>query len=516
MVKNLFTALIRKLSLEYGQNNLRADMETDEYEFTEDGPGNCRRVLQAVQDSADCMSELIGAGNLKFQMLFFKSLVDIQAQRRDLIRPVQQYALQGGAWEKVIAGISIGQKQKATKLSEAVNLLLDGYTLLSVPQIRGFYGFKNAQIQGRGIEKAENQSIVLGPQDAFTESIETNLSQIRKRLKSPFLRVESVKIGHLTKTGIAILSVEGVANEQYLQEIHKRLQEVDVDGLLSSGELVQMIDDQPLSPFPQFNQVERPDAVVSSLMDGKISVLVDGTPYAFIGPSSFIEFFHSPEDYFNRWLSTSLMRLLRLFGVIVSITFSAIYVAVLTYHYEIIPANMLKTIALSRAKVPFPPLYEALLLELILEVLREAGERLPTKVGQTMGIVGGIVIGQAAVSAGLTSNVMIIVVSLSALASFVTPSYAMGNAVRVIRFPIILLAGLLGFIGLMVGLVTILIHLLNLSSLGAPYLSPWAPLRLSDLKDSVIRVPTQLLMYRPTLNKAKRDRMKGDHSLRRK
>jgi spore germination protein len=235
-----------------------------------------------------------------------------------------------------------------------------------------------------------------------------------------------------------------------------------------------------------------------------------------MGPSSFIEFFHSPEDYFNRWASSSLVRLLRLFGVIVSITFSAIYVAVLTYHYEIIPVNMLKTIAQSRARVPFPPLYEAMFLELTLEVLREAGARLPTKVGQTMGIVGGIVIGQAAVSAGMTSNVMIIVVSLSALASFVTPSYVMGNAVRVVRFPLIMMAGLWGFIGLSVGLVTILIHLLNLSSLGSPYMSPFASMRLADLKDTLIRVPAQLLVTRPSLTKAQRDKKAESSSLKRK
>ncbi|MGZ4105871.1 MAG: spore germination protein [Tumebacillaceae bacterium] len=516
MFKGLLQALVKKISLMDGANNLRADMEVEEIAFTEDEAENCRLVVDAVNNSSDVIWETLGSGSQKHCILFIKSLIDVKVQNRDLIRPLQVMQTQGAGLDKMVNGVAVGQKKKALHLDDAVALLLDGWTLLAVSQIKGFYAFKTSQTPGRGVEKAENQSIVLGPQEAFCESLEANLGLIRKRLKTPFLQVENIKVGALTHTNVAILSIKDLTNDRYLQDIRNRIKELDIDVLLDSGTLTQLIDDQPFSPFPQFNEVERPDSVVANLCEGKVAVLVDGTPYVFLGPSSFIEFFHSPEDYFNRWMSASLLRLLRLFGVIVSITFSAIYVAVLTYHYEIIPANMLKTIALSRAKVPFPPLYEALFLELTLEVLREAGERLPTKVGQTMGIVGGIVIGQAAVSAGLTSNVMIIVVSLSALASFVTPSYVMGNAVRVIRFPIIVLSGLLGFVGLSIGLVTILIHLLNLSSLGAPYMSPWAPMRLADIKDTIVRFPTHLMQFRPTLNKTKRDRKMSKVSLKRK
>ncbi|MCX7571692.1 spore germination protein [Tumebacillus sp. DT12] len=513
----LLSKLIEKLSTGQGQNDERPDHDVaNERIGTEDGEEKVRRVLAAVSHAQDVETHRIGRGRSTIHLIFLKSLVDLNVQQRDVIKPMHLVVSKGGSTEQLRDTISINERDKVVRLDEAVAYLLSGWTLVAMPGEEGLYGFKTSQVPGRGVSKAENQSIVIGPQDGFTESIDTNLSLIRKRLRTPNLRVEGMKVGELTQTSVIVLSIKGVANEEYVEEMKERIGKIDVDALIDSGTLAQWIDDQPLSPFPQFNLVERPDSACSGLIDGKVVVLIDGTPYVCMGPSSFIEFFHSPEDYFNRWMSSSLVRLLRLFGVVVSITFSAIYVAVLTYHYEIIPANMLKTIAQSRARVPFPPLYEAVFLELTLEVLREAGVRLPTKVGQTMGIVGGIVIGQAAVSAGLTSNVMIIVVSLSALASFVTPSYVMGNAVRVIRFPIILIAGLWGFIGLSVGLVTILIHLLNLSSIGAPYMSPYASLRLADLKDTMIRVPTQLLTTRPAMTRAQKNKKAGNTSLKRK
>ncbi|KEO85078.1 hypothetical protein EL26_00510 [Tumebacillus flagellatus] len=473
-------------------------------------------MREAMQNALDLTTISLSDERNAPQVLFLKTLTNVPLLHRDVIRPMKVLAMQNKPWESINDFVVIGQRKHAERLPDAVRFLMDGWTLAAVPGHPGFLCYKADQEQGRPVEKAENQSIVVGPQEALNESLETSLALIRKRLRTPDLEMVPLRVGDLTQTKILVLGIKGIVNEEFMKKIIQRIRDVEMDSLIGAGELVQLLEDQPLSPFPQFNLTERPDNIVACLVDGKVAVLVDGSPYAFTGPSSFIEFFHSPEDYYNRWISSSLVRMLRVIGVIVSITLSGIYVATLQYHYEIIPANMLKTIALSRAKVPFPPLYEALFLELTLEVLREAGARLPTKVGQTMGIVGGIVIGQAAVSAGFTSNVMIIVVSLSALASFVTPSYIMGNAVRVVRFPIIFLSGLWGFMGLMVGLVTILIHMLHLSSLNTPYMTPFAPLRLSDLKDTLIRVPTQLLSFRPFLTKSKRNRMNNLPSLKRK
>ncbi|TCP54675.1 GerA spore germination protein [Tumebacillus sp. BK434] len=507
-MKKVLTSLLGKWLQGQGMNTQRGEQDVPDVPFGSDGQENIRRVMQALGNPPDLISESFRFQNLTFRILYVKTMINFDFLQRDLLGQLQKFSHTGQ--------FAMGQKKSTAHLQEALALLLEGWTLVTLPGQDGFVCFKTQDVVGRNVGHAENQSIVIGPQEAFNESLELNLSLIRKRLRSEQLRIETHKIGTLTHTTVALLSVDGVVNEKNLQEMRERIKLVDTDALLDSGTLAQLINDQPLSPFPQFHMVERPDSVVSALIDGKVIVLVDGTPYVLMGPSAFIEFFHSPEDYFNRWASSSLVRLLRIFGVFVSITFSAIYVAVLTFHYEVIPANMLKTIAMSRARVPFPPLYEAMFLELTLEVLREAGARLPTKVGQTMGIVGGIVIGQAAVTAGLTSNVMIIIVSLSALASFVTPSYMMSNAVRVIRFPVILFAGWWGFVGMMVCLNLLLIHLLNLSSLGAPYMTPFAPLRLADLKDTLIRLPTQMLSSRPALTRARRGLKKEQGSMKRK
>ncbi|MBL0387232.1 spore germination protein [Tumebacillus sp. ITR2] len=508
--------LIKSLSLGQGLNDQGGDLETPDVPLTDDPKENARRIMDTVLHAMDVANVQLTDDRHSPQVMYLKTMTNYKMLQQDIIRPMKALALHGKSWDRINDYVVVGQRRAVDKLSDAVHYLLDGWTLVGLPGVSGFLCFKTDHEQSRPVEKAENQSIVIGPQEAFSESLEINISLIRKRLKTPDLEFVTMKIGDLTQTKVVVMGIRGIVNEKYMDMIIQRIREVEIDGLLGAGELVQLIDDQPLSPFPQFNLGERPDNVVAALIEGKVAVIAGGSPYAFTGPSSFIEFFQSPEDYYNRWLSTSLVRMLRVFGVFVSITLSGIYVATLQYHYEIIPANMLKTIALSRAKVPFPPLYEALFLELTLEVLREAGARLPTKVGQTMGIVGGIVIGQAAVSAGFTSNVMIIVVSLSALASFVTPSYVMGNAVRVVRFPIIFLSGMYGFMGLMVGLVTILLHMLNLSSLHAPYMTPLAPLRLGDLKDTIIRVPTQLLSFRPLLSRARRNRKNNSPTLKRK
>jgi hypothetical protein len=261
--------------------------------------------------------------------------------------------------------------------------------------------------------------------------------------------------------------------------------------------IAQIISDNNNSPFPQMIDTERPDRVAGVLSEGKITVLVDGSPHALTGPTTLVEFFSAFEDYFLSWPIASIFRLIRLFAVFFSVISTAMYVGVLTYHYEMIPQNLLNPLVASRSGVPFPPILEAIILELTIELLREAGARLPTKIGQTIGIVGGIVIGTAAVQAGLTSNVLLIIVALAALASFTTPVYQMGNVIRLIRFPFLFAAQLFGLIGIAFCFAFFLGHLLKLSSLGRPYLAPVYPLRLKDLKDSLFRVPMYMQNKRP-------------------
>lgn len=268
--------------------------------------------------------------------------------------------------------------------------------------------------------------------------------------------------------------------------------------------LKQMLEDKPFSPFPQFGISSRPDNAIAAVLDGRILVMMNGDPGVAILPSTFWELFSTPEDFYNRWTTASLLRTLRLFGFFVSILFTATYVAVLTYQPDMIPPQMLSILAQSRARFPFPPMIEALLIELVIEILREAGARMPTKIGQTIGIVGGIVIGQAAVEAGLASNILIVIVASSALLSFITPNYLMSNAIRFIRYFYIIAAGILGMFGQALLLAWMFGHLLNMTSLGTPYLTPVIPRKWTDLLNSIFRAPVNFMVTRTGMSRAKK------------
>ncbi|TMW72772.1 spore germination protein [Alteribacter natronophilus] len=345
----------------------------------------------------------------------------------------------------------------------------------------------------------ESEGTIVGPQLALNENLDHSVGLIRQALRTTDLRVIQHKIGTI-KRRVRIVYLESKVNKEHLAQISQKIAGTgdQVEYLYDTMLLNELITGHPYSVFPQLLETERLDRICSYLVGGKIAILSDGNPNALIGPHTFHEAFQSAEDYYINWLSGTFIRLLRYAGFIIGLFITASYVAVMSYHYLIIPADLMVIIAGSRARVPFSPLLEALLLEFAVEVLREAGSRLPTRVGQTVGIVGGIVIGQAAVLAGLTSNILIIIVSLSMLATLLIPSFPLSNTVRVLRFTLILAAGFIGGLGLAVGAVLLLIYLARLESFGVPYLSPFGPLRPADLKDSLIRAPFRYNRDKPT------------------
>jgi spore germination protein KA len=352
-------------------------------------------------------------------------------------------------------------------------------------------------VKARKISTPEVEFSVVGPKEAFVESVDTNLNLIRKRLSLPELTVKEIIIGKLTKTRVCTVFIEGIANQENINTVHQRLDHIEFDQIVDSSFISQIISDNSNTPFPQFLDTERPDRAVESLAEGKIVILVDGSPHALSCPTTLVEFFSAADDYYLNWQLSSILRLLRLFAVAFSVIASPLYVATLTYHHQIIPDDLMATIITSRADIPFPPILEVIILELAIELLREAGARLPTKVGSTIGIVGGIVIGTAAVEAGLTSNVLLILVALAALASFTTPVYQIANTIRLIRFPFLVGAQFWGLVGVSMVMCLFAAHLLRIQSLGRPFLAPLYPLRLLDMKDAFIRLPFNKQSVRP-------------------
>ncbi|WP_082406769.1 spore germination protein [Bacillus sp. JCM 19041] len=350
--------------------------------------------------------------------------------------------------------------------------------------------------EDREITVPEIEFSVFGSKESFIETVEVNINLLRRRIPSTDLYMKKYTIGSGSKTSVYVVYCQSIANAENVQTVKQRITDLQLDQVPDSSTLLQVLEDSS-SVFPQIIDTERPDRTASALMEGKIAVLTDGSPQALIAPVTIFEFISAFEDYFLSWQTASMLRIIRICAIVFSIFATPLYVAILSYHPEIIPQDLFATLVASRTAVPFPPILEALFLEVTIELLREAGARLPTKVGQTIGIVGGIVIGTAAVEAGLTSNILLIIVALAALASFTIPVYRMGTTIRIVRFPFIVAAQVWGLIAIALLFVFITCHLLSLKSLGRPYTEPIYPFSFKDMKDSLIRLPISSQEERP-------------------
>lgn len=397
--------------------------------------------------------------------------------------------------------VSLGHIKKTDTWEQVEEAILNGECVLFVDKSRDAFIYDTPQFPKRAIEESPLESSLLGAHVGFTEAGNDNIALIRQQIPNRELKIKEMTVGERGKSKVSILYLADVANPEVLKILEKRITNIKIDGILSSGYLAELIEDYPNAAFPQLVITERPDFAAAEILQGRYVVVVDRSPNVIIGPVTFDTFFKTMDDYGARWMVASFIRLMRFVGFLIAIFLPAIYIAIITFHFEVIPLDLLYSVAESRERIPFPPFIEAFLMELTLEMLREAGVRLPAKIGQTVGIVGGIVIGQAAVEAGIVSNIMVIVVALTAIASFIMPNYEMGSAVRIIRFPMMILASLFGFVGIVVGMMILLAQFISLESLGMPYGSPFAPLKLKDWKDSLIVFPQKSFETRPLSTK---------------
>ncbi|WP_235947142.1 spore germination protein [Paenibacillus glycinis] len=401
--------------------------------------------------------------------------------------------------------VPIANKTIAAGTAAAVKKLLDGQCVLVAEHAPGFLSCDVAKGDYRSITEPKTESSIRGPREGFVEDIEVNMALIRKRLKSPNLIFESFVIGSETATNVCMAYMGNIANEGIVNEFRKRLDAIQTDSVLESAYIEEWIQDKTLSPFPQLISTERPDGIVAKLLEGHVAVLIDGTPMALAGPITFFQLFSSPEDYYQRADIATLLRWLRMFAFVLSIFVPSLYIAIVSYHQELLPTPLLISIAAQREEVPFPAVVEALIMFITFEILREAGLRMPRIAGQAISVVGALVVGQAAVEAGFVSASMVIVVSLTAISNYISPTYSFGIAQRIVQFVFMLMAGVMGLFGLMCGVFMLFIHLVSIRSFGAHYMAPLAPLMLSDLKDTLVRVPRKLMTRLPQETKAKKN-----------
>lgn len=374
-------------------------------------------------------------------------------------------------------------------LERTVNSLLTGHCALV-----DFAGERICLInvinpKERTMDEPNSESTIRGPHEGFTESIQTNVGLIRKRIRNPSLRFEKMKIGSQTSTTLIMAYMENLAPQSLVEEVRSRLSAIKTNSVLESAYVEEFIQERILTPFPTLSNTERPDVVAAQLLDGKVAVMVDGTPSVLLAPMTFFEFFSSPEDYYQRADIATFIRVIRLISFFTAVFVPSLYVAATTFHQELIPPQLLISLSAQREGVPFPAIFEVLIMEVMFEIIREAGLRMPRAVGQALSIVGAIVLGQSAVEAGLISAAIVIVVAVTGITNFVVPVYSFGMSQRLLRFTFVLLAGFLGLFGVLCGALFLIAHLVSLTSFGVPYMTPASPTNGMDWKDILLRMP---------------------------
>lgn len=437
--------------------------------------------------------------------IYIDGLVNSDTVNQTVLQPLMEKELSGGEGHTPEAAfrlvkdhlLPVGSVKESTALEPLLALLFEGYTLILFEGLPDALAADTSGWEKRSINEPTSQGVIRGPKEGFTENLRTGTAMLRRRLKTPDLRMEEYRIGQRTGTGIALIYLKGLASEQVLAEIRRRLEAINTDAILESNYIEEFIQDGGLTPFPTIQNTERPDALAGGILEGQIGIIIDGTPFALLAPSTFFNFFQSSEDYYQRYDISSFLRLIRYSAFFVSMLLPALYIAVTTFHQEMLPTTLLISLAAQREGVPLPAFAEALLMELTFDVLREAGVRMPRTIGPAISIVGALVLGQAAVSAGLVSAAMVIVVSFTAISNFVIPSLAIANSIRLIRFVMMIIAATLGLFGIMSFLMVLLIHMAGLRSFGVPYLTPVAPMVPRYLKDIFIRVPLWNMNMRP-------------------
>ncbi|PUA37783.1 hypothetical protein C8Z91_18830 [Paenibacillus elgii] len=409
--------------------------------------------------------------------------------------------LEGG--EELIDNISdmtlpVSQIQKADNYADMLLSVLGGDTGLIVECNNKALLLGMRGMEKRSINEPDTESVVRGPREGFVENIRTNTSMVRRKLKTPHLKMKPMTLGRESNTNVVVTYLDDLADPSVVHEVVKRLEKINIDAVLESGYIEELIQDSTYSPFPQLQYTERPDVVAAALLQGRVGIMVDGTPFTLIVPFVFAEIMQASEDYYERYQIATLIRWLRYTFMVLSLLTPALYVAITTYHQDLLPTSLLLSVAAAREAIPFPAVVEALIMEVTFEALREAGIRLPKAIGSAVSILGALVVGQSAVQAGIVSAPMVIVVSLTGIASFTIPRFNGAIAIRMLRFPILIAASLFGMYGILIMIMLIMGHLANLRSFGIPYLSPIGPLSSGDLKDILFRSPWWAMEQRPS------------------
>lgn len=487
---------------------------------------NTRRLKERLKDCDDIVYKEFRVGekqNLRFLLVYVDGMSSRDLLNVSVLNSLMVHAREvppeatepGDELYKLVryGGLPASELADKDNLEDAVLAILIGDAVLFIDSTEKciIIGAKGWPM--RGVSEPNTEALIRGPRDGFTETFRINTALVRRRIRDSRLKLKQLRVGKRSFTDIGIMYIEDIAEPELLEEVFRRINTIDIDAIIESGYIEQLIEDNYLSPFPQISVTERPDEVAASLYEGRVAILVDNSPFALIVPTTLNSLFQSPEDYYDRWYVASILRFIRYMASILSLVLPASYIAVTSFHPGILPAKLVISMAAARQGIPFPVLIEAFIMEVTFELLREAGLRLPVPIGSAIGIVGGIVIGTAAVDAGIVSPIMVIIVAITAISSFSIPNYSLSVGFRMLRFSLMFLAGILGLYGIMLGVLLIVSHLVKLKSFGIPYMSPYVSFVGSDYKDTVVRVPIFLMGKRPAQIARNRIRLKNNRNL---
>lgn len=459
------------------------------------------KKIYSVPDNQDVIIRefQIGSLNKKAATLSIETITDSTLIDEHVLRPLLSNK---DSSKKIVDIIEMGDISTFRIIDEIIQKINDGNIVLFVDGLNSAYCISASNFKGKDITSPENEIVLRGPKEAFTEKIQVNISLIRKRIRNENLIFESTNISKRSHNKVYIAYVKDLANDQLLNNIKERVKNIDVDSIQNLPLLEQHIEERKKSIFPTILYTERPDRAVSFLEDGYIVLLMDGAPASLVLPATFWSFYHTPEDHYMRYIYGNFTRALRVVATFITLFISSIYVGLTNYHSEMIPPDLLLAIASTRDKVPFPAFVEVFLMEVAFELIREGGLRVPSPIGPTIGIVGALILGQAAVQANIVSPIVVIVVALSGLSSFVIGDISMNYAVRLIRFLFLFSSVLFGFYGMTAIFTAGIFYLVSIKSFGIPYLSPMTP-KYPSSKDTVFRQQLTKEMFRPGYLKPK-------------
>lgn len=458
---------------------------------------NIERLLNELGNSSDVSFRMVESPyqkTLKAAVIHLDGLADENIINENIMTPLIQGLKESNqvvTVKEIEAQIpqmlTVSQLTIKENWHEFMSAVLTGDTVILLNGSSKIFIGNTKKLQSRAVTEPTSQTVVRGPKDSFTENLRTNTSLIRARIQDSNLRLDSMKIGSVTQTDIGIMYIKGNADERIVEEIKERLKEIKVDGVLESNYIEEFIRDDRTTIFPLLLNTERPDAVVGNLLEGRIAIIVQGTPFVLIAPAIFSQFFQSPEDYYQNYYIASFLRILRFGSFFLSMYASAIYLALITHHQGLIPNTLMVSLMAQRERVPFPAIVEMLVMELAFEMLREAGIRMPRAIGPAVSIVGALILGQAAVEAGFVSAAVVIIVAISAISNFTLPSTSIVNAARGFRFILIIVSAFIGLYGILLMTLCICLHISSLRSFGIPYFSPFAPFDFKEQKDTLAR-----------------------------